>query len=51
MPPCLVIVEALPGVLGNRGIISFISGERVNKVKKEGNRISKVISESREHRK
>ena len=33
--------EALPGVLGNRGIMSFISGEQGNtslKIRKQGNK-------------
>ena len=41
--------EPLPGVMGNRGIISLISGEHISK--NEGNRGTKVIFGSREHRK
>ena len=33
--------EALPGVMGNTGIMSFISGE--HKSKNEGNRETNVI--------
>ena len=44
------ITEALPGVLGNRGM-SFISGEQKNTSKNEGNRRTKVILGSRDHRK
>ena len=29
--PTRVVIEALPGILGNRGIRSFISGEQRNK--------------------
>ena len=43
--------EALPGVLGNRRIMSFISGEQENTSKNEGNRRTKVSLGSREHRK
>ena len=48
--------EALPGVLGNTGIMLFISGEHFrgtgeHKSKNEGNMRTKVISGSREHRK
>ena len=27
---CFAVIEALPGVMGNRGIMSFISGEQGN---------------------
>ena len=43
-------VEALPGVLGNRGIRPFISGEQGKQSKTEGNRETKVIFGNREHR-
>ena len=33
-----VFNEAVPGVLGKRGILSFISGEHGNMSKNEGNR-------------
>ena len=41
--------EALPGVMGNRGIMSFISEE--HKSKNEGNMGTNVILGTREHRK
>ena len=44
-----VVYEVLPRLMGNRGIMSFISGE--HKSKTEGNRRTKVILGSREHRK
>ena len=43
------IFNALPGVLGNRGIRPFISGEQ--KSKTEGNRGIKAILGNRVHRK
>ena len=39
--------EALPGVMGNKGIMSFISGE--HKSKNEGNWGTNVILGSGEH--
>ena len=45
----MVYYEALLGVMGNRGIMSFISGE--HKPKNEGNRETNVILGGREHRK
>ena len=36
-------MEALPGVMGNRGIMSFISGEQGNMSKNEENRGTNVI--------
>ena len=41
-------IEALPEVLGNRGIRPFISGEQGNKSKSEGNRGTKAILGNRE---
>ena len=52
--PCKFILdntEALPGVMGNRRIMSFISGEQGSMSKNEGNRGTNVSLESREHRK
>ena len=44
--------QVLPGVLGNRGIMSILfRGTREHKSKNEGNRRTMVISGSREHRK
>ena len=43
------IGEALPGVLGNIGIMSFISGEHMSR--NEGNRETNVVLGRREHRK
>ena len=43
-----VVSEALPGDMGNREIMSFISGK--HKSKNEGNRGTNVILGSREHR-
>ena len=37
------IYEVLPGVMGYRGIMSFVSGEQENTSKNEGNRGTKVI--------
>ena len=47
----LLNIEALPGVLENRGKRSFISGEKGNKGHFEGNRGTETIMESREHKK
>ena len=41
--------EALPGVLGNRGIRPFTSGEQGNKSKNERNWETKAILGNREH--
>ena len=47
----MTVSEALPGVMGNRGIMSFISGEQWTTSKKnEGNGGTKIILGSREHR-
>ena len=44
----LYFIEALPGVLGNRGKRAFISGEQ--RPDFEGNRGTKTILENREHK-
>ena len=44
-----LIVEALPGVMGNRGNRAFISGEQRSNF--EGNRGTKTILGNREHKK
>ena len=43
------MIEALPGVLGNRGNRAFISGEQ--RPNFEGNRGTKTILGNREHKK
>ena len=44
-------IEALPGVLGNRGSRAFISGEREQMPNFEGNSGTKTILGNREHKK